>query len=233
MDTGKLREIIVSEETASMLLSVDVSTDGKLILQIPRELIDRIANIGELVVFVDEVPADYRELDSSCDYRTIAINLEAGTETIELVGSFIIGQGYNDPTRSYSTLNVIIDGSKNHPVQTFTTDLICNWEFVKEEKKFILHSDNLTRIEITLPNELLGGPYSVFIDGKQISNFNQTDNENRSSTFLIESEKPVRTIEVIGTTAVPEFGSYLAMAMVAMSIGGAIVATRLKIKCRG
>jgi len=216
-----MQSLQVDASTGTLTITLDdkfANGDGRLTLLLPRELADKMANIGQLAVFIDDEDADYVEANSNCDYRTISIDFPKGTETIELVGTFA---DYYDEPHPVATFNLDIDGTR-FQVETQTLAKICDLQFIKEEKKLVVHSDNLTGIvRITMPNILLGAPYIVTVDGRQ-ANANVSTNANYTD-FTITPENTSKAIEIIGTTAIPEFGSSLSVSIVTVSIASVAV----------
>lgn len=66
------------EKTNSLLISIDAKKDGKIILDIPRELIDNI-----FMVHVDGIEWD----DVSIIEKSLAVNFPKNTNTIEIFGA--------------------------------------------------------------------------------------------------------------------------------------------------
>jgi hypothetical protein len=108
--------------------------------------------------------------------------------------------------------------------ETFTLNVLtnaksCNFDFNKEDKR--LHVDIATIDEeekgyfsINMPQRLLGGNYSVLVDNKK-ANFTilGTTEEfskliGRTEVFTVmelEYDKKAKSIDIIGTTVIPEF----------------------------
>ncbi|MEM4704597.1 MAG: PQQ-binding-like beta-propeller repeat protein [Candidatus Bathyarchaeia archaeon] len=83
---------------------------------------------------------------------------------------------------------------------------------------------------ITVPNEMLGGPYTVKIDGAVVSHTLSNTTTHSSLYFAyFHTDKNAHVVEITGTTAVPEFPStaFLAMLMVT-SLAAAAIASRKK-----
>jgi hypothetical protein len=79
---------------------------------------------------------------------------------------------------------------------------ITNLDFNKEKKSitlFILSSLENNSLEISFPNDLLGGDYSIFLDGVQ---FSPTLKEGSNATFVTMDFLGIgkHEIEIIGTT---------------------------------
>jgi len=82
--------------------------------------------------------------------------------------------------------------------------------FDKEEKTLAVDvntTDNIKRISILVPHELLSGEYTLFVDGKEKildkSNFKKYEG---TTLFSIHGTEDDTNIKIIGTIAIPEFG---------------------------
>ncbi len=88
---GKLVSIMPDVDANSLLISIDATDDGSLTLTIPRSVLDATFN-GEdddFFVLVDDEEVDFDEITSSTD-RTLTIPFSAGSELIEIIGTFVI-----------------------------------------------------------------------------------------------------------------------------------------------
>jgi hypothetical protein len=92
---GSVVDMSPSVETSSFSVSIDSTADGRLIIKLPRELVDSRAGADgitgddeEFVAFADEVPVDVVETDATNMVRTLAINFTKGTGSIEIVGTW-------------------------------------------------------------------------------------------------------------------------------------------------
>jgi hypothetical protein len=87
LTNSALQSISVSPESINVLVKLDnsqeYSSDGRIVLKLPRTLIDVDE---EFAVFADELQTDYQEINSTEQYRTIAINFVPDTEMIEILG---------------------------------------------------------------------------------------------------------------------------------------------------
>ena len=79
-------------DAVSLLVYIESIGDGSITLTIPRSVLDSTINNGddEFFVLVDgEEEVDFEEIITSTD-RTLTINFLAGTEEIEIIGTFVI-----------------------------------------------------------------------------------------------------------------------------------------------
>ena len=88
---GKLINVIPDMDAVSLLLYIEAIDDGSITLTIPRSVLDATINNedDEFFVLVDGEEGDFEEIITSTD-RTLTINFLAGTEQIEIIGTFVI-----------------------------------------------------------------------------------------------------------------------------------------------
>jgi predicted secreted protein with PEFG-CTERM motif len=88
---GKLINVIPDMDAVSLLLYIEAIGDGSITLTIPRSVLDATINNedDEFFVLVDGEEGDFEEIITSTD-RTLTINFLAGTEQIEIIGTFVI-----------------------------------------------------------------------------------------------------------------------------------------------
>jgi predicted secreted protein with PEFG-CTERM motif len=95
---GSVQDMVPSEETASLTVTISSTADGTLDIRLPRNVIDARAGADgrsgadeDFVLFADEVPSDTADETAKTDtIRTLSIDFEQGTETIEIVGTWAI-----------------------------------------------------------------------------------------------------------------------------------------------
>jgi hypothetical protein len=209
--------------------SEGAANNGTLTITMPQRLIhdENGGRYPEPVVFIDEVSVVYDIQNITEDDITVDIDFPAGAKSIEIIGANILAF-----TPYTNILTMDIEG-REFPVHTFSAP-ICSYEFSTEQKKLTIHSDNAAEFTVTLRKEMLGGPYSIFLDGKhQVHGVDYSpryyDNNpaNENVTTISVSMLPDRadTIEIVGTTAIPEFASSLSIvgAGVAIALSSMII----------
>jgi hypothetical protein len=93
---AKITHIEVGAETESMVVSLMTTSDSRLRISMPPELVEYVFPNGkatgiELVAFVDEVHADMNQtVDSRTGYFTFEMAIEKGSVQLELVGNMLI-----------------------------------------------------------------------------------------------------------------------------------------------
>ena len=78
-------------DAISLLVYIETTDDGSITLTIPRSVLDATINDGddEFFVLVDGEEVDFEEIKTSTD-RILTIKFYAGTEQIEIIGTFVI-----------------------------------------------------------------------------------------------------------------------------------------------
>ena len=91
---------------------------------------------------------------------------------------------------------------------------VLEFRFMRLEKTINLNVTGpdtaLGFLNVSFPIVLLGGPYTVLADGSPLLSFIQSSNGTHTF-FYFRCERGVRGINIIGTTAVPEFSSFWLM----------------------
>jgi hypothetical protein len=89
-------------------------------------------------------------------------------------------------------------------------------QFNEQSKKLtlVLNTDNLrnsSRIDFAVPRDLIGGNYTILVNGvaqpNQNDQYYSTDSYTWFSPVVNKTSSDRITVDVIGTTVVPEFGS--------------------------
>lgn len=107
---------------------------------------------------------------------------------------------------------VRVDGWYSNPSQL---------QFDKEAKKIVLQTDSpdpLKRIDISIPHELLDGSFKILVNGVEQDLENGSIKKIEGYTlFNLKLDEGTSMIEIIGTTAIPEFPYSLLIASVAIA----------------
>ena len=105
----------------------------------------------------------------------------------------------------------VADGIVFH-IPTESNSTVSNFQFVKEDKKLLFNvtgpTDTRGFCNITIPNQLLGGPFNVAFDEQILSEVLSFDNGTHTWLHFsyLHSE---HEIEIVGSTVIPEFPSLL------------------------
>jgi len=95
---GTLLDISINEEIFGLVIKIDASDEGKLVLDLPRKYIDAEKQNGKDEVFIiliekidDQiVETQYNEETSHSEIRTLTINFEEGDSSIQIIGTYVI-----------------------------------------------------------------------------------------------------------------------------------------------
>ena len=88
---GKITNVIPDLDAVSLLIDIEAIDNGAITLTIPRSVLDSTINGSddEFFVLVDGEEVYFEEITTSTD-RTLTIEFLAGTEQIEIIGTFVI-----------------------------------------------------------------------------------------------------------------------------------------------
>ena len=88
---GKITNVIPDLDAVSLLIDIEAIDNGSITLTIPRSVLDSTINDSddEFFVLVDGEEVDFEEITTSTD-RTLTIEFLAGSEQIEIIGTFVI-----------------------------------------------------------------------------------------------------------------------------------------------
>ena len=88
---GKLKNVVPNMDDISLHVYIEATDNGSIELTIPRSVLDATINDGddEFFVLVDGEEVDFEEITTSTD-RTLTIEFQAGSEQIEIIGTFVI-----------------------------------------------------------------------------------------------------------------------------------------------
>lgn len=91
IDGGSLDSLTGVEEEAIVTGMITADSDGELTIRLPRAVMDSLNDDGtdaEYIVFVDEIE-EFPEDDMGEEIRTLTIPFSAGSEQIDIVGTFL------------------------------------------------------------------------------------------------------------------------------------------------
>ena len=109
----------------------------------------------------------------------------------------------------------VTDGEKSFDVEYKFSRLIDNPQINVDQKSItfeLVGNSKSTNHDLTmkLPSELLDGPYVIWVDGQKLSEF-QHEKENEMNTLVIPLTEKSKTITIVGTFVIPEFGTVAIM----------------------
>jgi len=95
---GTLLDISIDENIFGLVVDIDASDKGKIVLDLPRKYIDAEKQNGKDEVFIilvekqegEIIETTYKEETSHSEIRTITINFEEGDSKIQIIGTYVI-----------------------------------------------------------------------------------------------------------------------------------------------
>ena len=95
---GTLSEILIDENIFGLIIDIDTSDNGKIVLDLPRKYIDAEKQNGKDDVFIiliekqngDLIETTYDEETSYSEIRTISIDFEENDSKIQIIGTYVI-----------------------------------------------------------------------------------------------------------------------------------------------
>ena len=95
---GTISDISIDENIFGLVVDIDASDAGKIVLDLPRKYIDAEKQNGKDEVFIilvekqngDVVETTYKEETTYSEVRTLIINFEEGDSQIQIIGTYVI-----------------------------------------------------------------------------------------------------------------------------------------------
>jgi len=95
---GTISDISIDENIFGLVVQINASDKGKIVLDLPRKYIDAEKQNGKDEVFIilvekqngDVVETTYEEETSHSEIRTLTINFEKGDSEIQIIGTYVI-----------------------------------------------------------------------------------------------------------------------------------------------
>ena len=90
---GTVESIDIDSENLGILLKINSSDNGKIILELPRAYIDSQKQNGgdeKFIILINDVQTTYEEIQSDSTVRIIGINFEKGDSEIQIIGTHVI-----------------------------------------------------------------------------------------------------------------------------------------------
>jgi hypothetical protein len=104
----------------------------------------------------------------------------------------------------------IVEDSRVFQIMTESNSTLSDFQFIKGNKKIQFNVAGTTGTSgfcnITIPNQLLGGPFNVTFDGQPLSEVLSSNNGTHTWLHLTYPQS-AHEIEILGTTVIPEFPS--------------------------
>ncbi len=90
---GDVKNMIVDPNIFGMRIQVNVTDDGSITLDLPRQFIGAENQDGKdigFIILINEINASYEELVVHSDSRIITINFEPGDTEIQIIGTYVV-----------------------------------------------------------------------------------------------------------------------------------------------
>jgi predicted secreted protein with PEFG-CTERM motif len=95
---GTISTISIDENIFGLVVDIDASDEGKIVLDLPRKYIDAEKQNGKDEVFIiliekqngDLIETTYNEETSHSEIRTLTIDFEEGDSKIQIIGTYVI-----------------------------------------------------------------------------------------------------------------------------------------------
>ena len=97
---GEVKDVIMNQERYSLVVEPIVTSNGNLILKLPRDSFDAQNDDTDTTFIIliskqnnaaaDFMQVEYEEIAVGPDYRTIRIPLEEGDKWVEIIGTYVI-----------------------------------------------------------------------------------------------------------------------------------------------
>jgi predicted secreted protein with PEFG-CTERM motif len=90
---GSVNSMTIDAQSISLIVSINSTNDGSIILQIPRTLVDAKTSSGQddsFIILIDGAEVKPQSESANGDYRTLTIPFLQGDQDIEIIGTQII-----------------------------------------------------------------------------------------------------------------------------------------------
>ena len=90
---GIVETIKIEPEIFGLILKLDSSEKGTIVLDLPRQFIDAEKQNGkdvEFIIIIDNIQVSHTESKIFSDMRTITIDFEKGDSEIQIIGTYVI-----------------------------------------------------------------------------------------------------------------------------------------------
>lgn|SRR5574341_1570967 len=209
-EKSKIVNATANWEKRTLIFDFDAPANG-IVMQLPRDVVDQMANINVLLIMDDnDKLAEYKEEKVDCDTRTISVTFNNDASGMRIIGSFLRSP---DEPKPDANLELDVDG-KLFKLTTSSDSRVCDWRFIKEERKLEIDIQGGSHLQVITANELIGRPYTVLADGKSVDY--KMHNASDFYSSIATTYENASTISIIGTTGIPEFPISVLVAALAM-----------------
>ena len=230
---GTVKEMVTDRDTKTLVVFINADYKGELKLTLPGSFVSKVISSESLgaplapIVFVDDEETEAEDKIYDC-YRTIEIPFKAGNMQIEIVGAFLAIATPYEGNSFITTINVN-DQPFQLPISTNAD--ACAFSLIKEQKKLYVDvtgpKNEQGMFKVAVPHYFRGGNYTVMVNNNPVEFETAPDPRNIDATIISFSYNgnTTRSIDIIGTSVMPEFGS-IAVVIAAVSIAGILFVNR-------
>ena len=164
---GTLFNIIPDKDFLSLIFSIDTYNNEVLVVELPRDLIDSKFNNKDdpFVILIDGNESNFTEIQTNFQIRTLRIDLPAGFEEIEIIGSKL----GNDEKSISQEPSIIVTTDKSSTISDNHKDTIKN---LKETIRDLKHENRDLKQKITTLQSEIDELKDLLINGlKEIYNW--------------------------------------------------------------
>ena len=99
MKGGIISSMNLNQKNLSLIINIVTSSDGNLNINLPRDSIDSVNNIGQDIDFIvlmyegnSEIPiqTDFKKSEKEDEFRSLNIPVKDGDTKIEIVGTHVV-----------------------------------------------------------------------------------------------------------------------------------------------
>ena len=216
-----ISEILVTNEDDDIVQFAHSGNNETIVLFPHRDDIKISYTLGGVVNLINDTWTwEYQYLTSTNFYfpdhidkvytNDIPISLD-DVKGVKCHGCQVILEYTTDKSRIFD----VIWEEEKFKVHIDTADELSNFVFNQMTKTIqfdIKHGDR--NIEIIIPTKLLGEPYQVYVNDDEFEIFNVEQINNSTTTIYIKPS--LGTVQIIGTSVIPEFPVYLLIFAISM-----------------
>ena len=167
---------------------------------------------------------------------TSSINFESGVgDLIGLKGQTTVGASAKIAIVPAQVFKINVENHGDFDVKIASNSTVNDIKFNGDQKKVsvIVEGESGTKgvTHISIPKSMVSGTFKVMIDGKAVAN-NQvivTSSSEIETELEVNYSHSVHTIDVIGTQAVPEFGTIVMMILIVSIVSVIVISARSKL----
>lgn len=220
LDHGTIQSITADNHNLFLKLNSTESGNGNLTLVLPMDLASKLFGPGATTgpiqdfigAFVDAIDLTSKlQVNSTCDSVVLKVGIVPGASDVVFSGSYMAGGGGENSSsdvRVRVTPILVADG-KQFKIDTFTDSTACVFSLDKSKKDLHIAiqspNDSQGYMKLAIPHELLGGNYTVLIDGKPSTVYNITAADANITSIETRYDPSAKSIDIIGTSVIPEF----------------------------